>query len=63
MFNIKDIRPKECGIGRNVWPNNASYIRAVRWDDFIRNYQHYVEEAIDRRDNIDNYDIKKEVDE
>lgn len=37
----------------------GSYIVTVKWDDFIRNFNKYIDEAITHKDNIDNYNITK----
>lgn len=39
----------------------GSYIVTVKWDEFIRNMEKYFDEAIQHRDNIDEYNIVKEV--
>ena len=44
-----------------IWTGTCSYIEAVKWSSFIKDYQKYIEKAIKRQDNIDEYDICKEV--
>lgn len=43
------------------WSGTCSYIEAVKWSDFISNYQKYVKSAEDRQNHIDEYNICKEV--
>lgn len=60
-FNLKDASKKVCDTGSTIWYGECSYIKAVKWSNFIKNYSTYVESACERQDNIDNYDICKEV--
>ena len=50
-----------CDNKETIWTGTCSYIEAVKWSDFIDDYEKYVEKAVDRQDNIDEYDICKEV--
>lgn len=50
-----------CDTGSTIWYGEFSYIKAVKWSDFIRNYSTYIESACERQDNIDDYEICKEV--
>lgn len=50
--------------GKGIYPistNDESYIPSVTWDDFIMQPMRYVEIAINRKDNIYNYNICKEI--
>lgn len=37
----------------------GSYIVTVKWDDFINNFNKYIDEAIEHKDNIEDYKITK----
>ena len=61
-FNrVKNAENRTCDNKETIWTGTCSYIEAVKWIDFISNYQKYVDKAVDRQDNIDEYDICKEV--
>lgn len=50
-----------CDNNDTVWSGTCSYIEAVKWSDFISNYQKYINSAVERQNHIDEYDIYKEV--
>jgi hypothetical protein len=52
---------RTCDNDSTIWTGTCSYIEAVKWSNFIKNYQKYVDSAVDRQDHIDEYDICKEV--
>ena len=63
MFNVKNPTYSNCP---NHWPNpvylgESSYILSVKWTDFINDKDHFLSRAEKIRDNIDEYDIVKEV--
>lgn len=60
-FNLKDANKKVCDTGSTIWYGEFSYIKAVKWSDFIGNYSKYIESACERQNNIDDYEICKEV--
>lgn len=64
MFNlkVKNQHDSACGMqhGR-VHFGGHSYAHQVKWDDFIKNHEHYINYAANLRDSIDNYDIQKLV--
>ena len=60
-FNLKDANKKVCNNGLTIWYDEYSYIKAVKWSDFISNYSTYIESACQRQDNINDYEIYKEV--
>ena len=62
-FNLNNASKRDCTNNSNekIWIGDCSYIKAVRWKDFIENMNKYIEEAYERQDNIDNYDIYKEI--
>lgn len=61
-FNrTKNAAKRTCNNEETVWTGTCSYIEAVKWVHFISDYQKYVDKAVDRQDNIDEYNICKEV--
>lgn len=61
-FNrVKNSSKRICDANSTIWTGTCSYIEAVKWDDFINNYHKYVDSAVDRQNNIDEYDICKEI--
>ena len=60
-FNLKDANKKMCDTGSTIWYGEYSYIKAVKWIDFISSYSSYIESACERQDNIEDYVICKEV--
>lgn len=60
-FNLKDANKKMCDTGSTIWFGEFNYIKAVKWSDFINNYSAYIESACERKNNIDDYVICKEV--
>lgn len=61
-FNLKNAPKKVCDSGSTIWySGRESYIEAVKWKDFIVNYATYINRAYERQDDIDSYDICKEV--
>jgi len=61
MFNQKTKTPKNCFNGRAVFLGEHSYIKSVKWSDFVLSPQYYINTAIDIKNNIDEYEIIKEV--
>ncbi len=61
-FNrIKNASKRTCDNNETVWSGTCSYIEAVKWSNFIVNYQKYVNSAVERQKHIDEYDICKEI--
>lgn len=60
-FNLKNPNKKVCDTGETIWYGEYSYIKAVKWSEFIKNYSTYIISACERQDNIDDYDICKDV--
>ncbi len=60
-FNEKDGSKRTCINNDTIWTGEPSYIKAVRWDNFIININYYIDKAYERQDSIDNYEIMKEV--
>lgn len=42
-------------------PPKMVHRSTVKWADFIKNYTSYITSACNRQDNIDNYDITKNI--
>ncbi|MEW6625136.1 hypothetical protein BR63_16380 [Thermanaerosceptrum fracticalcis] len=61
MFNQKDPSTKDCDDGSKVYYGDSSYITSVKWDDFIKDMDTYIDKAYEIQDNIDSYNITKEV--
>lgn len=62
-FNLKDANKRNCTNNNTekIWIGECSYIKAVKWNDFIQDINRYIDESYDRQDNIDNYNIYKEL--
>lgn len=61
-FNLKNPKKFYCGkCGSYHYQGCVSYIDAVKWEDFILAPNFYIENAHDRRDNIDDYEIHKNL--
>lgn len=60
-FNLKEATKKVCDNGDTIWYGEFSYIKAVKWSNFINDYSTYIESACIRQDNIDDYEIYKDV--
>jgi hypothetical protein len=61
MFNKKIKTPKNCYKGRSVYSGEYSYIKSVRWSDFITDPRNYINIAIEIKNHINEYEIIKEV--
>ncbi|MDU6983666.1 MAG: TIR domain-containing protein [Terrisporobacter othiniensis] len=61
MFNLKDASKKYCDNGSTIWYGDSSYVSSVTWDDFIKDMDKYIDKAYEIQDNIDNYEICKEI--
>jgi hypothetical protein len=57
MFNFKPAKKDVCKSGLTNWHGEASYIGCVRWNDFIKNVDSYIDTAYKRQKDIANYDI------
>ncbi len=60
-FNLIDAAKSQCSGGRTIWSGNPSYIAAVKWCDFKKNYNQYIKEACERQNHLDDYKIEKTV--
>lgn len=57
MFNLKAAKKTICKSGLTNWHGESSYIRCVRWSDFNKNTESYINASYERQKNIDDYDI------
>ena len=62
MFNIKRPNKKDCDDGSTVYYGDSSYMTTVKWEDFIKNPESYIDKAYDIRSKIEQYDVCKELD-
>ena len=60
-FNYKNANKKNCDAGGTIWYGEYSYIAAVKWEEFIANYNKYFDAGYDRRDNVGGYEIVKTI--
>ncbi len=57
MFNRKLGDTRVCDTGSTIWRGEFSYIRSVKWCNFIKNTESYIDASYKRQKDIDNYDI------
>lgn len=62
MFNQKQPSTRQCVTGVLVYYGDSSYINSVKWEDFRRAPNSYLDKAIELRDKLEEYDIVKNVD-
>ena len=62
-FNKKVKNQIDCSKNENskVYFGECSYIEAVKWNDFIDDMDKYIDRAYKRQENIDDYEIYKEI--
>jgi hypothetical protein len=60
MFNIKSPQLRTCN-GTTIHEGESSYVRTVKWDDFINSINWYVEKALEIWRVRDQYKIRKSV--
>ncbi|WP_423808296.1 TIR domain-containing protein (plasmid) [Photobacterium damselae] len=63
MFNIKKPTFSDCSEhdAGTIFLGESSYIKSVKWIDFINNINSYLDMAVAIRDNKENYDIVKNI--
>ncbi|MFD1676306.1 TIR domain-containing protein [Alicyclobacillus fodiniaquatilis] len=63
MFNTKSPTYSDCENhnAKEVYTGESSYIRSVKWTNFIKNINKYIQIAVDIKENIEDYNICKEV--
>ena len=62
MFNQKQPNKKDCEDGSTVYYGDSSYMSIVKWEDFIKSPEFYINKAYDIQSKIEKYDVCKEVD-
>lgn len=62
MFNIKKPDKSRCNNNSEIYHGDSSYICSVKWEDFIKKPNEYIEKAYRLQNSIEQYDIYKEVD-
>ena len=60
MFNKKEPIVKNIN-GINIYYGDSSYVKVVKWDDFIKKPEIYIDIAKKKSENIDEYNICKEI--
>lgn len=61
MFNIKEPTYVNCTRGDKVYKGYSSYIHSIKWCDFICGINTHIECALKINENIDNYNITKQI--
>lgn len=61
MFNKKDAEPNECSTGSKIYTGYPSYLINATWDNFISDPDKYIDRACNIQDNVDEYNVAKEV--
>ena len=64
MFNVKSPNYSDCenhSDYNKVYLGEASYIRSIKWEDFIDDVEGNIEAAYNIKDNIEDYEIYKKV--
>lgn len=62
MFNIRRPDKKDCDDGSTVYYGDSSYMTTVKWENFIKDPESYINKAYDIQSKIEQYDVCKEVD-
>ena len=62
MFNIKQPNKKDCNDGSTVYYGDSSYMTTVKWDEFIKSPEFYIDKAYDIQSKIEKYEVHKEID-
>ena len=57
MFNFKMADKEICSQYDTIWYGEHSYIKMVRWKDFIDSINYYIETVERIKDNANNYDL------
>jgi antiphage defense system Thoeris ThsB-like protein len=61
MFNIKNPSFEDCQQGKTIYKGEASYIPSIKWVEFLKNIEGYLDRIMNINENIDHYTIIKEV--
>lgn len=62
MFNRKSADTETCDTGFNIWHGDCSYIKSIKWCDFIAGIETHINAAYARQGNISNYEIHINLD-
>ena len=62
MFNVKNADKKYCDDGSTVYYGDSSYMITVKWEDFIKDPESYINKAYDLQSQIEKYEVYKEID-
>jgi hypothetical protein len=62
MFNVKSADKKDCDDGSTVYYGDSSYMITVKWEDFIKDPESYINKAYDLQSQIEKYEVYKEID-
>ena len=57
MFNLKSADTSVCDSGSTIWRGESSYVRSIRWNDFLVSIESHIDAAYTRQENIGDYDI------
>jgi hypothetical protein len=60
-FNIKKPNFINCKNGMKIYDGDASYIVYVKWDDFAKDPEKYINKACETQNKKDNYDIRVQL--
>lgn len=63
MFNKYKKNESDCKNDEKVYRGDHSYIKMVRWDCFMKNYNELIQEAFDKKDRKEDYEIRVNVNE
>ena len=59
MFNIKRPDKITCECGCNAFRGTCSYIPIVKWEDFTKDYNKCIQQALENRDNSEKFNLFK----
>lgn len=61
MFNRNEHKRNICAVCRNHhhYGDDHSYIYPVKWDDFVKNHNLYINHALSLKDCLDEFDLTK----
>lgn len=63
MFNIKKPDCRNCNNNRKIYYGDSSYIISVKWDDFVKEPEQYIERAYKLQNSIKQYEIDYDIKE
>lgn len=61
MFNLKSADTHVCDSGSMIWRGESSYIKSVKWSDFVANPESHINAAYTRQKNISDYKIQVDL--